>query len=428
MRPGGRLQAAIEILAAFEQQDRPVAALLRDWGRSNRFAGSADRVAIGNHVHDALRRRRSAAALLGEETPRAVVLGAFLLESGQDAEAIDAMFAGDRFAPPPLTPGERASISGFDVTLLAPAAAADIPDWCESGFAEAFGPAWIEEGRALAARPPLDLRVNRLKAERENVLETLRQHHPAPTPISPDGIRIAPVSGSGRHPNLEADPAFLDGRIEIQDEGSQLVAILAVQDGTGQILDFCAGGGGKTLAMSALLGNRGQIHAWDADRRRLMPIQARLQRAGCRNVQVMTRAGDLEHLFGRMDLVLVDAPCTGSGTWRRRPDTKWRLKASHIDERAAQQDSVLAEAARYVRPGGLLAYVTCSIFPAENDARVAAFLDVSDSFHAVDISPIWQQTFPDRQANIYRRKNGLSLTPARTGTDGFFISMLKRSG
>src|SRR5690606_5792063 len=163
-----------------------------------------------------------------------------------------------------------------------------------------------------------------------------------------DGIRIPPIEGDGRHPNVQAEPAFQKGWFEVQDEGSQLVALLAGAAAGMQVLDYCAGAGGKSLALSSAMGNRGQIFAHDAEKQRLAPIFERIRRADARNVQVVAKSAELEPLAGRMDIVLVDAPCTGSGTWRRRPDAKWRLTGRQLDVRRAEQAAILDAAARFV--------------------------------------------------------------------------------
>lgn len=426
MRLGGRLQAAIDILAEFERGERPVADVLGDWGAAHRFAGSGDRAAIGNLVHDALRRRRSAAAMLGADTARAAVLGAFLIEHHMTPEALDAALDGDRFAPQPLSAGERQAVAGFVPENLPDAVRADVPDWCVPQLAASFGEAWPREAAALASRPPLDLRVNRLKAGRDEVLAALAGHGARAAELSPDGVRIAPVEGHGRHPNLAADPAFRDGLFEVQDEGSQLAALFAACGNPAQILDYCAGAGGKTLALSALLGNRGQIFAHDADRRRLRPIRERLLRAGCRNVQLADSAAALGQLAGRMDLVLVDAPCTGSGTWRRRPDSKWRLTPEQLALRMAEQDAILAASASFVRPGGWLAYVTCSLFAAENEERIDAFRAGNGEFSAVAPDQLLARTGIPAE-RVHRRRGALALSPLGSGTDGFFIAVLARA-
>lgn len=425
MRLGGRLSAAIEILHDIETRHRPAADALRDWGLSHRFAGAGDRAAIGNIVYDALRRRRAAAWLFDSDTPRALAFGGLLMESGTAPETLNASFANDRFAPPPLSETELNLLRARLGEDLPEGARANVPEWCEPLMRAAFGADWIAEAAALSGRPPLDMRANTLKASREKVLAALARCGAAASRIASAGMRIAPVAGDGRHPNVQAEPAFRKGWFEVQDEGSQIVTELAGAAPGEQVLDFCAGAGGKTLAMSAMMDNRGQIHAYDADRQRLAPIFERLKRAGCRNVQVVADEERLAPLLGRMDLVLVDAPCTGSGTWRRRPDAKWRLTRQQMEARLAEQSAILDSAVRYVRPGGRLAYVTCSIFPEENAAQAEAFLARNPAFRLADHDAQWRKRFP-AHAGAVRIDGGIVLSPATTGTDGFYFACFER--
>jgi len=428
MRPGGRLAAAIEVLEDIERRHRPAADALKDWGLSHRFAGSGDRAAIGNIVYDALRRRRSAGWMLDGDDARAIALGALLLEAGMTPEALDATLAGDRFAPETLSDAERAAFLSRDLAEAPPAIAADVPDWCVPLMERMFGEEWPQEGRGLARRPPLDMRVNTLLATRGQVLAELHGTGAAPCHLASEGLRIAPIAGAGRHPNVQAEPAFQKGWFEIQDEGSQLAALLAGAVAGEQVLDYCAGAGGKTLALAAAMENTGQIVAHDSEKQRLAPIFDRLRRAGTRNVQVQASAQGLNDLAGRMDLVLIDAPCTGSGTWRRRPDAKWRLSPRQLEVRQREQADILAAAARFVRPGGRLAYVTCSVFAEENGAQVEAFRAAHPEFRPVDHMARWHERVP-KGADAVRidSTGGLCLTPARSGTDGFYFCLLERA-
>jgi 16S rRNA (cytosine967-C5)-methyltransferase len=426
MRLGGRLAAAIEVLDDIDGRHRPAADALKDWGLSHRFAGAGDRAAIGNIVYDALRRRRSAAWLFDEETSRARAFGALLLDGGMDASVLNAELEGDRFAPQPLSEDEAGLLGARRLADAPDAVRADCPDWCVPLFVRAFGESWIEEAAALSERPPLDLRANTLKADREKVLHALKDTGVEPSPIIPTGIRVPPIVGNGRHPNVQVEAAFQKGWFEIQDEGSQIVADLAIADGAAQVLDFCAGAGGKTLALSAAMGNHGQIFAHDAEKARLAPIFDRIRRAGCRNVQVVQPSG-LPALEGSMDLVLVDAPCTGSGTWRRRPDSKWRLTDRQLEQRKAEQAAILEDAKRYVKPGGRVAYITCSVFREENADQVSGFLSRNPGFRPADHVELWRARHPDRPAAaLIDPEGGIVLTPARSGTDGFFCSILRQ--
>ncbi|MCO6049079.1 RsmB/NOP family class I SAM-dependent RNA methyltransferase [Mesorhizobium sp. RP14(2022)] len=429
MRIGGRIQAAIEVLEDIDKRHRPVADALKDWGVSHRFAGSGDRAAIGNIVYDALRHRRSAAFLMGEETARARAFGAMLLESGWTLDRLAEALEGDRFAPPPPTEAERAAVADNRLEDAAPEVRADLPDWCVAPFTTSFGDDWVAEAQAMALRPPLDLRVNVVRATRERMLRTLEEFSAASANLAPHGIRIPPIAGEGRHPNVQAEPAFQQGFFEVQDEGSQIAAELAGARPGETVLDFCAGAGGKTLALSVATQNSGRIVAHDAEKPRLAPIFDRLRRAEATNVEVVARLRELDDLKGACDLVLVDAPCTGSGTWRRRPDAKWRLSQRQLDVRLGEQRAILDQAASFVRVNGRLAYITCSVFEAENGAQVAAFLERNPGFAPVDHRALWEEHFPGRSDKArFHETAGLMLSPLKSGTDGFFFALLERRG
>jgi 16S rRNA (cytosine967-C5)-methyltransferase len=425
MRLGGRLAAAIDVLSDIEQRHRPAGDALRDWGLSHRFAGSGDRAAIGNMVYDALRRKRMAAWLMDDDSPRGIVMGAHLLEGGLTPQALNDTLEGDRFAPEPLTATEMEQVATRSVETAPDEIRADCPDWCVPLLQRSFGEHWVDEAEALAKRPPLDLRANTLLSSRDKVATELRRVGARTGDLSPAALRIAPVDDNRRHPNVQAEPAFQKGWFEIQDEGSQVVSMLAGAEPGQQVLDYCAGGGGKTLALAAAMENTGQIFAHDAEKPRLAPIFDRLRRAGARNVQVIAEAEDLQPLAARMDLVLVDAPCTGSGTWRRRPDAKWRLTDRQLDVRRREQSTILDAAAAFVRPGGRLVYVTCSVFVEENADQIEAFLERRPDFEPINHEAEWQRRFAGKPH--ISGPLGISLTPLSGGTDGFFCSILQRA-
>ncbi|MGX7708699.1 RsmB/NOP family class I SAM-dependent RNA methyltransferase [Methylobacterium sp. Gmos1] len=425
MTPGARLSAAIEVLADIAERRRPVADALKDWGLAHRFAGSGDRATIATLVYDALRRRASAAWIMGEDSPRAVLIGSLRLQRGLAAQTIAELFTGERFAPAPLTEAERARLETGTLGHAPVHVAGDVPEWVVPSLAAALGDDLLPELRALARRAPLDIRVNALKATRDGTAEALAHLSPEPTPLSPDGLRV-PLGEDGRGPALHVEPEFLDGWFEIQDEGSQLAARLSGARPGMTVIDLCAGGGGKTLALAALMGNQGRLIASDGDPRRLAPIHERLRRAGA-NAEVRTPRGGkgrpdvLTDLDGTADLVLVDAPCTGSGTWRRNPDAKWRLRPGSLATRVAEQEAVLDRAARLVRPGGRLVYVTCSLLPEENDAAVAGLAGRRD-----DLEPRPLDLPPEIEPKVRRTAHGIQMSPERTGTDGFYVALLER--
>lgn len=429
MTPAARLSAALEVLAAIEMQRRPAAEALKDWGQSHRFAGAKDRVGIASIVYDALRVKRSAAWLMGAETPRAITLGMLARVRHMTPEAIALLCSGERFAPEPLTDEERARLVAGSLEGAPDAVRADVPDWLAPQLAEVFGADLVVEGEALAARAPVDLRANLLVTTRERALEALDHLGAQPTPLSPWGLRI-PVTPDGRGPALQAEPAYVKGQVEVQDEGSQLASLLSGAAPGQQVLDLCAGGGGKTLALAAMMANKGQLYATDSDGRRLMPIFDRLERASVRNVQVRAPKGQQEilgDLESRCDLVLVDAPCTGTGTWRRSPDAKWRTRPGALEQRMKEQDEVLERAARFVKPGGALVYITCSLLRAENEDRVSAFLGRHESFLPRDAAHMAKTAgVPALAERASPFGAGLRLTPRTCGTDGFYVAALVR--
>jgi 16S rRNA (cytosine967-C5)-methyltransferase len=432
MRPEARASAAIEVLADMEARKRPAAEALKDWGLAHRFAGSGDRAAIGNLVFDGLRTRASAACAMGEDSPRALVLRTLVAGWGLTPEAISALADGSRHAPAPLSEAER---EGLERPLPADVSAhirGDYPEWLAPEFERGFGVRAAEEGAALARRAPVDLRANSLKAGRDKVLKALHRFKAEPAPLSPFGVRIEQAPGPGKSPHVEAEPGHGKGWFEVQDEGSQLATLLSGAKPRQQVIDLCAGAGGKTLALAALMENSGQLYAYDADRMRLRPIFERLKRAGARNVQVLP-AGDREALAkleGKMDLVMIDAPCTGSGVWRRRPDAKWRLSPQMLGARQAEQIAVLDEGAPLVKPGGRLAYITCSVLPSENRDQVDAFLARHPGFKLIPWPDLWTQALPGVPSIPSADGMGetLQMTPLRHGTDGFFVAVLEKVG
>ncbi len=430
MKPAGRLQAAIEVLEDIQQRHRPASLALAEWGRGHRFAGSGDRAAIGNIVYDALRHRASIAWRMGNEAARALAFGVMVFHWGETPKSLGDMFEGDAHAPEPLSDEE---IKALTTGALADAPGwvqADIPEWLEEAFEGNFAEDFIAEGQGLAQRPSTDFRINTLKADRDKVLKTLKRFNLEPTQLSPNGLRIAPSQGPARTANLQPEAAYQKGWVEVQDEGSQVCSLLVYARPGEQVLDYCAGAGGKTLAISATMENKGQIFAYDSDRNRLKPIYERLKRAGTRNVQVRAPGESLEDLEGKMDRVVVDAPCTGSGVWRRRPDAKWRLTPDALERRLVEQAQVLEEASQYVRPGGYLCYITCSVLSQENEGQVYGFLEDNEEFELLSAGEVWEELFPDTSSKPWSSDDcTITLTPTSTGTDGFFFSVMgRRSG
>ncbi|PWT89440.1 MAG: MFS transporter, partial [Proteobacteria bacterium] len=309
--------------------------------------------------------------------------------------------------------------------------AGDYPQWLDPQLARAFGEDRAAEGAALARRAPLDLRVNTLAAERDAAAAALLHLGAAPTRWSPLGLRI-PLESEAKSPAIHAEPAFLKGWVEVQDEASQLAALLSGARPGEQVIDLCAGAGGKTLALAAMMDNRGQVHATDLDKRRLAPIHERLERAAVRNVQVRTPRGQenlLADLAGEADLVLIDAPCTGVGTWRRNPDAKWRIRPGALEQRQIEQAELIDRATGLVKLGGRIVYVTCSLLSEENGDQVRAVLARHQGFAIVPPAEVTdvlgERAFLFRHAALMSEE-GVLMTPRRTDTDGFYLAMLRR--
>jgi 16S rRNA (cytosine967-C5)-methyltransferase len=430
MTPAARAAAAIEVLTDIDSRRRPAADAMKDWGLAHRFAGSGDRAAISALVYDALRRKSSSVWIMGEAGPRAEVLGALRQTRDLGVEAIAALFTGQGHASAKLTEGEVARLTAADLSGAPSHVIGDFPEWLAPQFEASFGAAAAEEGRALAERAPVDLRVNTLKTTRDKALAALAHLSPEPTPFSPVGLRIA-MRPDGRAPPLASDPAYVKGLIELQDEGSQLAALIAEAKPGMQVLDLCAGAGGKTLTLAAAMENQGQIYAADPDSRRLAPIFARLARSGARNVQVRAPKGQadvLADLDGRCDLVLIDAPCTGSGAWRRNPDAKWRIRPGALEQRVKDQDETLESALRFVKRGGRIVYVTCSVLRAENEDRIAEFMRRHDDFLPIDAAAQARSVgLPALAEHRSTLGPGFRLSPKTTGTDGFYVATLTRA-
>ena len=430
MTPSARVAAAIEALADIIDRRRPAADSLKDWGIAHRFAGSRDRAAIAAIVHDALRRKASAQWIMGAEGARPAALGSLKLVRGLDADSIAALCEGPH-APEPLSDQERARLTNASLEGAPDHVRGDFPEWLAPQLAATFGDDAAAEGAALAARAPVDLRVDVSKGGRDAAATKLAHLNPTPTPHSPWGLRIAPAE-DGRPAPLAAEPAYVKGQVEVQDEASQLAVLLSGAKPGMQVLDLCAGAGGKALALSAMMRGKGQVFATDSDGRRLAPIHSRLERAGARNVQVRSPRGAVDpvaDLEGRCDLVFVDAPCTGIGAWRRNPDAKWRVRPGALELRIKDQEAILERAARFVTRGGRLVYATCSLLRAENEDRAAAFLAGHPDFLPLETAKLAADAGVPSLADFAAQHGaGFLFSPRRTGTDGFYVAAFARMG
>jgi len=431
MTPAARLSAAIELLDTIDTQRVPAAKALKEWGTAHRYAGSGDRAAIAGLVWDVLRRRASSAWIMGEDTPRARVMGMLKLERGMNADAIAALCDGGRFSPAPLSEAERTALTSGSLAGAPSHVAGDYPEWLDPYLAQVFGEDRVAEATAMASRAPLDLRVNTLKATRDKILPSVAHLGAKPTPWSPLGLRIE-LGADARNPGIHAEEDFIKGAIEVQDEGSQLAALLSAAKPGEQVIDLCAGAGGKTLTLAAMMQGKGRLIATDHDKRQLAPIYERLSRAGVHNADVRTPKGEsdtLGDIRASADLVVIDAPCTGTGTWRRNPDAKWRMRPGALEVRLKDQLQVLDRAAPLVKPGGRIAYITCSVLPPENGEQIRGFIARHPGFAVVPagevLGVLWDKAEEFAEA-VLLSPEGLLMTPRRTGTDGFFVSVLRK--
>ncbi|MEM8788705.1 MAG: RsmB/NOP family class I SAM-dependent RNA methyltransferase [Pseudomonadota bacterium] len=379
MTPGARLAAAIPILDAVIAGQAAEPALLR-WARSARYAGSKDRAAVRDLVFEALRKRRSAQWCSGqsEETGRSLAVGLTAMtgaEAGSSARAL-AAFSGEGYAPPPLSETERAALR--DLGTAPREVALDIPAGLSAVLDRALGAETDAVMAALRRRAPLDLRVNTLKTDRPAAAATLAAAGIETAAVGdiPSALRI-----TGPKTGIKATQAYADGLVDIQDAASQAVVLRAGAAPGQRVLDFCAGGGGKALALAAAMARQGVVVAHDADPARMADLPKRADRAGVRIAMRATAELSAEPPF---DMVFVDAPCSGSGAWRRSPDSKWRLDADGLARYAAQQAAILDAATAHVAPGGRLIYVTCALFREENEDQTAAFLTRHPAARIVD--------------------------------------------
>lgn len=419
MTPSARLAAAASVLDSIAQGRAQAEVVLKAWGAANRYAGSKDRRAVADRVYRVLRARgRLVWAMGGREDGRALVIGSLSLIDGLSLEEIEALHSGDGYGPRPLSKQERARITAGEGELPG-WVAAGLPEFVVEDFKAVFGDRWAEEARELMApRAPIDLRVNGLVATVEEVEAELRAAELSPerTPWSEWGLRLP----SEPPPNIQALDGFKAGRFEIQDEGSQVVSWLAGAAPGMTVVDYCAGGGGKTLALAQTMAGQGTLVACDVVQKRLDNIRPRLARAGLdADLRLLGQnGGGVEEFNDAADLVFVDAPCSGSGTWRRRPEDAWRLKPDEVERLHGLQLRILGQAAQLVKPGGRLVYVTCSMLTAENEATTAAFEAAHPAFRPVAVTgPLAERAEGHR----------LRMSPGSTNTDGFFVALYERA-
>jgi len=434
MIPAARFAASIDLLSLLEAEPRrPADAIAHDYFRARRFIGGGDRRAVADRVWAVVRQRLRLAWWLAEAgaskpTPRLLAAAQLLIGEGAAWNTLLGLLGGGIHAAATLTAAEVAVLRplvgkpAIDPAMPDPVRL-NLPEWALPGLAARFGASLPTEAAAMELAAPLDLRANLLKTSRAEAQRALAAEGipTVQTELSPWGLRAR-----GRAP-VTAGAAYRSGLVEVQDEGSQMVALLTDARPGMRVCDYCAGAAGKTLAIAAAMGNRGRITACDTSAPRLEGAEKRLRRAGVDNAERHLLApGDrwAKRRAGQFDRVLVDAPCTGTGTWRRNPDARWRLGEDDLRELSSVQREILDRAAELVRPGGRLVYATCSLLPAEDEAQVEAFLERHPDFAVLPLADVWREA--GRPAPPPGPGPYLLLTPAMHGTDGFFTAVLRR--
>ena len=433
MTPGARIQAAIELIVEIEAARAAADDIVGGHFRKHRFIGSKDRAAISEHIYAVLRRRAALDWYIertgaGPISARKRVFAALMLVENWTATEILHQCDGDRFRPDPLGLAEQALVKALEGKQIEHpemprAVRCNYPEWLDGSLTKLFGERVGQEMSAMNGSAPLDLRVNQLKSNRSDARKALAAEgiDAVPTALSPTGLRVYE-----RIPLSTLD-VFKSGRIEVQDEGSQLAALLAQAKPGMRVVDFCAGAGGKTLAIAAQMQNKGHLIACDISAKRLERSGTRLRRAGVSNVERRTLTTERDKWVKRhtesFDRVFIDAPCSGTGTWRRNPDAKWRLRPLDLEELSALQGNILDSAARLVKPGGRLIYATCSMLPPENDGQIENFLAGHPAFALVPMAQVWKDAIG---TPCPVETDTLQLTPAQHGTDGFFVAVMER--
>jgi 16S rRNA (cytosine967-C5)-methyltransferase len=406
----GLLRHAEAALADLLQFSGPADEHLSRYFREHRELGQQDRAFVAETVFAVLRRKRSLEAAAGSAEPHALLAAALMRLQGLSARALEGLVDSS------LAAGIRGARAELPIAVRA-----DLPDWLWERLAAGYGEAEaLRIAQGMLNPAPLDLRVNLARTGREAVLERLARDgiDAAPTVHSPAGVRLAAKPAINRH------ELFREGLIEVQDEGSQLLAWLLAPRRGEMVADYCAGAGGKTLALAMLMRGAGRLYALDVSAKRLAALAPRAARAGISNVHSIVLAGDNDararRLAGKIDRVLVDAPCSGFGTLRRNPDLKWRQGPRAIEELAAKQARILEAAAPLVKAGGRLVYATCSLLREENEAIADAFAAAHPEFEALSCGELLASQ------RIAMEGERLRLWPHRHGTDGFFAAAFAR--
>ncbi len=437
MRQAARIAAAIDVLEAIDRTDSGADRLVTDYFRRRRYAGSKDRAAVSDLIYATIRRQQHLdwwlSRLDAAPEPRSRLLADMMLSGAMIPDRVSDLFDASEHGPAALSAAEQHLLEQLageqlehpDMSL---AVRGECPEWVASRLQAVFGDAAGACLAALGREAGLDLRLNPLKTEdRRGMRRKLRRFglETELTPHSPYGLR------AHRRRRIDNFMPFRNGEIEVQDEGAQLASLLVGAEPGMQVADFCAGAGGKTLLLGAMMENRGRVMALDVAADRLDRAAIRISRAGLHNVERRVLAPEkdryLKRWAGRFDRVLVDAPCTGIGAWRRDPEARWRCAEDDLDRMIALQDRLLAQAASLTQPGGRLIYVTCSLLAEENELRIAHLLRTREDFRILPVAGVWQEAIAARGGGPCPESGEtLLLTPHEHGTDGFYVAVMQR--
>ena len=412
MRPAARLQAIADLLAAAQDSALPLDRMMQNWGRLNRYAGSKDRRFIADRLFSAMRHYGALTARLGHATPLMVAMLAAHVIDDEPLDDVLALADGSRHAPEPLSSADKANLRY--AAQAAPDERADklsVPHWLLPDIEAQLGDATDAALAAMCQRAPTDVRVNTLRTDRASAIAALAAEDVAAAP-HPQVETALRLSGT---PRLVDGPAYRDGLVEVQDAGAQAVAALCDAQPFETVMDFCAGAGGKALALAAQMNNKGRLLVHDAIAERMADLPMRAARAGVAIIETIAPQ-NLADWQGQCDLVVADVPCSGSGRWRRAPETKWRLTKADLEALHALQADILQQASALVRPGGRLAYITCSLMASENNQQVARFIEKNQSF------TLSEAVLPLGQAGWTQ------WHPANGDTDGLFCAVLQKDG
>ena len=427
MRYAAQLQATIELLDQIEETKFPADRVMSAYFKGNRYIGSKDKAAISENLYTILRNRLSFEYILQSKElgAHSRVLVALLLK--MDDGDLYNTFDGEKYSPRRLKPGQLERFAELDLKVIDSAplnVQLNVPEWLAPKLEAALGDRYEAEMHATNRRATTDVRVNTIKTTLPAIDQAFADmgYKAHKTDLSPWCIRFESRVA------LFAMRQFKDGGFEVQDEGSQLLALLSDVKPSQKVVDFCAGAGGKTLAMAAMMENKGTLYACDVHDRRLEQMTKRAKRAGVHNVRshVLSSENDkwVKKHAKMADVVLIDAPCTGTGTWRRSPDSRWNLAQENLDNLVALQQSILTSAQRLVKPGGRLLYATCSFLREENEEQIEAFLAANPDFEIESFE--LPKTMTDNPDKFYTSGHEVRTYPAMSGTDGFYAANLRR--